>query len=165
LSAQQIINMMEKLVDVHQTLNEQGVRKTEILKTGEMKALEALMKEEEATVSQLKAFEDERNAAVDSFLEQKSILPGNVTIEALIKFVKPEEQDRLTAVHQMLLNEIVALKQRNELNQQLIQQSLQFVNLSLNMVQPQAQPTNYDRPGKQKNQTDNNRHSLFDSKA
>ncbi len=54
------------------------------------------------------------------------------------------------------------LKEQNELNQQLLITSLQFVNLSLDLLRPQDRNYNYDKtnqepPKKMK--------SMFDSKA
>jgi hypothetical protein len=57
---------------------------------------------------------------------------------------------------------ITELKERNQLNQQLIHQSLQFVHLTLDMLAPQPASINYGPP--QQNAAPK-RPSMFDSKA
>jgi flagellar biosynthesis/type III secretory pathway chaperone len=62
------------------------------------------------------------------------------------------------------MQEVAQLKQQNALNQELIRQSLDVVNLSLQLFQPDSEPVTYDHP----NQTSSSQYKgnpLFDSKA
>jgi hypothetical protein len=57
------------------------------------------------------------------------------------------------------------LKEANGLNRELTQQALQFVSLSLDMLMPQENFSNYQRPDQHQTQTEKRRRSLFDSQA
>jgi flagellar biosynthesis/type III secretory pathway chaperone len=73
-----------------------------------------------------------------------------------------EETEVLEMLKAALIDEVAKLKERNGLNQQLIYQSLQFINVSLDMLRPQHQNLNYgDSVGK----TTKIGMAMFDSKA
>ncbi|WP_054751747.1 flagellar export chaperone FlgN [Piscibacillus salipiscarius] len=57
---------------------------------------------------------------------------------------------------------LAQLKEQEQLNRELIEQSLQFIDLSLEMYEPQSKQMNYDsnKQAPQRQQT-----SMFDSKA
>ena len=61
-----------------------------------------------------------------------------------------------------MLEIIIELRQNEKLNHDLIQQSLQFVHLSLEMLQPQERNINYHKDDKKQTKTTR---SVFDSKA
>ncbi|HEX7065878.1 MAG TPA: flagellar protein FlgN [Bacillales bacterium] len=164
MSAESMIETMKVLVSVHRELNEQAKEKTETLKNGDMEALETLMKKEEAAVSKLKELEELRVRQVDVFLGEKGMIGENVTMSQLLKVADPEEEQKLLQIQHQLTEEIILLKQQNALNQELIEQSLQFVNVSLNLYQPEKEPANYGRPDQTKNSAQRGR-SLFDSQA
>lgn len=166
MSAEKVITNMKTLVGVHETLNEQAKEKTEHLVNGDMKALEGLMKKEEAATTKLEELERLRSQLVNDFLAEKGIVAEEPTMTDLLKFVDDEEKEQLMKVQKHLLEEIMDLKQQNSLNQELIKQSLQYVNVSLNLLDPKDELPNYKRPlqNQAKSETQNVR-SLFDSKA
>ena len=165
MSAESIIDTMKALISVHQTFNEHAGRKTESVKNGNIHRLEQLMNEEEALVSKLKELEETRIRQVNEFFSQKGILiDGDVTITKLLRYVSLSEQEQLRQLQQELMKEIEQLKQQNALNQELIRQSLDFVNLSLQLFQPDPEPVTYDHPNQTGSQQRKGK-SLFDSKA
>ncbi|HEU5139259.1 MAG TPA: flagellar protein FlgN [Bacillales bacterium] len=164
MSAEPMIETMEALVSVHKTLNEHAKEKTRVLKEGDIKALEALMKKEEAAAAKLKELEDTRIRRVDEFLSEKEIIGEDVSMSQLLKFTNPEEERELLEVQSRLMDEIVQLKQQNALNQELIEQSLKFVDMSLHLFQPNKEPANYRHPDQAKSPGQPGR-SLFDSQA
>ncbi|HEX7064427.1 MAG TPA: flagellar protein FlgN [Bacillales bacterium] len=164
LSAEPLIETMEALVSVHRTLNAHAKEKTRVLKEGDIKGLEALMKKEEAAAAKLKKLEEARIQRVDEFLAEKGVIGEDVTMSQLLKFTAPEEERELLEVQNQLMDEIVQLKQQNALNQELIEQSLQFVDMSLDLFQPAKEPANYQHPDQTKSPGQRGR-SLFDSQA
>lgn len=166
MPADKVIGNMQALVEVHETLNELAKEKTKHLVNGDMKALEGLMKREEAAAAKLEELERQRSQWVDQLLAEKGIVAEEPTMTDLLKFVDEEEKLKLMNVQQSLLEEIAALKQQNSLNQELIKQSLQYVNVSLNLLDPRTESPNYKRPVQNsKKQELQNGRSLFDSKA
>jgi flagellar biosynthesis/type III secretory pathway chaperone len=148
----QMTSLLERLFKSHEELLDLGERKTEALKLGDMKALEVLLKEEDLQVKKLQMIEKERMLKF-----------ANVALTDVLEQADESEKENLLGL-QMNLNDIhEALKSRNELNQELLEQSLQYVNMSLSMVQPENEPVTYAKSKTKGYNTTNT--SLFDSKA
>jgi flagellar biosynthesis/type III secretory pathway chaperone len=148
----QMTSLLERLLKSHEDLLSLGERKTEVLKIGDMKALDVLLKEEDLQVKKLQMIEKERMMKF-----------ANVTLGDMLNQAEAPEKESLLHLQDQLVQAYEALKSRNELNQELLEQSLQYVNMSLSMVQPQSEPTIYSHT--KKNPYTNRSSSLFDSKA
>ena len=159
MSAQHIIVALEKLVKLHKSFNRLALKKTEILKAGDTEALTALLMEEQKHMKAIAQTEQERVAATAALLPNQE---QPATISTVIEFTNLAEATILEGLKEELTAEVERLKERNLLNQQLIYQSLQFINLSLNMVRPQAQNMNY---GNNAAKPSKSGLGLFDSRA
>ncbi|MDR7073156.1 flagellar protein FlgN [Fictibacillus barbaricus] len=148
----QMTSLLERLFKSHEDLLSLGERKTEALKTGDMKALDLLLKEEDIQVKKLQVIEKER-----------LIKFANVTVSDVLEQADELEKDKLFSLQEKLVKAYEALKSRNELNQDLLEQSLQYVNMTLSMVQPTGEPATYSKT--KTNPYNPNHSSLFDSKA
>jgi flagellar biosynthesis/type III secretory pathway chaperone len=148
----QMTSLLERLLKSHEELLTLGERKTDVLKLGDMKALDVLLKEEDLQVKKLHMIEKER------LLKFANVTLGNVLEQAEL-----DEKENLIHLQEKLIIAYDALKSRNNLNQELLEQSLQYVNMSLSMVQPENEPATYKNP--KSNPYNSNRSSLFDSKA
>jgi flagellar biosynthesis/type III secretory pathway chaperone len=148
----QMTSLLERLFKSHEELLALGERKTEVLKLGDMKALDALLKEEDLQVKKLQIIEKER-----------LIKFANVTLGDVLEQATGEERARLEHLQKQLLEVFEDLKSRNALNQELLEQSLQYVNMSLSMFQPVNEPATYSNS--KSNPYNTNSASLFDSKA
>ncbi|WP_171005651.1 flagellar protein FlgN [Bacillus sp. E(2018)] len=148
----QMTSLLERLLQSHTDLLTLGERKTVVLKSGDMKSLDVLLKEEDLQVKKLQQIEKERLVKF-----------ANVTLGDVLEQVEEPEKERLLNLQNRLIDIYDALKDRNHLNQELLQQSLQYVNMSLSMMQPQSEPMTYNQT--KKNPYRNNATSLFDSKA
>jgi flagellar biosynthesis/type III secretory pathway chaperone len=148
----QMTSLLERLYKSHEDLLALGERKTEVLKLGDMKALDVLLKEEDLQVKKLQLIEKERMLKF-----------ANVTLGDVLEQAEESEKEKLLHLQDHLIQTYEALKSRNELNQELLEQSLQYVNMSLSMVQPQTEPATYSNS--KKNPYTSQATSLFDSKA
>jgi flagellar biosynthesis/type III secretory pathway chaperone len=148
----QMTSLLERLLKSHEDLLALGERKTKVLKLGDMKALDVLLKEEDLQVKKLQMIEKERLLKF-----------ANVTLGDILNQSEAPEKERLLHLQDQLVRTYDALKSRNELNQELLEQSLQYVNMSLSIVQPQSEPSTYSNS--KKNPYTNHSSSLFDSKA
>lgn len=164
MSIQTIINLLGNLIKLHKQFNQFAIEKTEILKKNDMPALNELLKKETALIKQLKKLEQERRVALTNYLKEKGMAIENVTMDQLIEISSEEEQSILKKLQKGLLAEIDQLKKQNELNQQLLEDSLRFVNFSLDLIAPDFSDVNYTHPN-QKAFEEGASRSLFDSKA
>lgn len=90
--------------------------------------------------------------------------PANATISDCITYANGKEKQKLQQLKNDLEKEINELSNRNKLNQELLIQSLQFVNLSLDLFMPEIDAYNYERPG-QTSQPYGEGRSFFNSKV
>lgn len=149
---------------LHKSLNQLAKQKTEIIKTGDTDALNNLLKEEKKHIQAILQFENERQQASKDFLTNHTRTDvTSLTLSDCIEIADPTEKQKLTQLKSELQSQIKALTDRNELNQQLIKQSLQFVNLSLDLLVPEIDTYNYERPGQAYQH--NEGRSIFNSKA
>jgi flagellar biosynthesis/type III secretory pathway chaperone len=159
MSAKKLIDSLEKLLTLHQSLLKLAMQKTDILKKGDMEELNALLANEQKHITAIQQLEEIRKEEVESLLQDQNV---DKTISSCIEFTNEPERTKLTQLKDRLTEVITELKERNQLNQQLIHQSLQFVHLTLDMLAPQPASINYGPP---KQNTAPKRQSMFDSKA
>lgn len=156
----QIIN---ELISVHEQLLTLSKEKTKIIKNKEVDDLSPLLMEEKKWLGMLEKKEEKRLQIVTPFFEDKNIQTENRTVTTLLDLMNDEiNKEQLESEFVTLTELMVDLKQQEQLNNQLIQQSLQLIQLSLGMISPTIQNMNYGKKDKTKDVRDR---SMFDSKA
>ncbi|MEH7235783.1 flagellar protein FlgN [Bacillus sp. JJ1562] len=160
MSAENLVALLKKILILQQNLLKLAERKTDILKKGDIDALNEQMKEEQKYILAIKQLENERIAIVDQLLGPRV---QEKTLSRCIEVTSDPVRSSLAELHEELVKVTHELKAANDINQQLTHQSLQYVNMSLDMLLPQEQTVNYGNPAgtKEKKQT----RSMFDSKA
>ena len=131
---------------------------------GDVEALKSITNEERKWIKMVNtAQKDLLNHAKD-FLEQRSISIDAPTLQDCLPYVKAQEYMTLTTLQSQLVEKVSLLKKQNDLNQQLLKQSLSFVQLSLDLLTPDIDTYNYERPDSSQPFEQHGR-SLFDSNA
>jgi len=156
MSAQPIIEALEQLIKLHQGFNKLASKKKNIIIEGDTDALTALLMDEQKYVKAISQIEIKRQEAVQTFLNSQQ----NAAFDRVMEEAQPSEAEVLQRLKIELLEEVTQLKEQNEFNQQLLVQSLQFVNLSLDVLRPQDRNYNYGNEQAPKQSI-----SMFDSKA
>jgi len=164
MSVNAITQLMERLIEVHEQLLEMAANKVEPIKKGDMKALEAIVRTESKLAHKLQTTEMLRSKVVRTFLLEQGEAKEAVTMSDVKKFATAEESIQLEQLQIKLVDDVQKLKTQNELNQQLIEESLRFVNLSLDLMLPHKEDVSYN-PRSRDDEPYENNHSLFDSKA
>lgn len=164
MSVKAISQLMERLIEIHELLLEMAINKVDPIKKGDMKALEAIVREESKLAHKLQTTEMLRSKVVRTFLFEQGEAKEAVTMSDVKKFATAEENLQLEELQFKLIELVQTLKTQNELNQELIEESLRFVNLSLDLMLPQKEDISYNPRSRDDDSYENN-HSLFDSKA
>lgn len=163
MSTSSIITSLEKLITLYQGINSLAKRKTEIIKKNDTDALSKLLIDEQKQLKAIEQTDKEREHAVKTFLHSKNAPITTTTLTDLSAWADESESRQLETLKNKLLFEVSSLKQENQLNQQLIYQSLQFINVSLDMFRPAQQDFNYEKPVHQP--SNRGSRSMFDSQA
>ena len=152
---------LNELIDVHSKLLQVSEEKTNTVKSGEIEALQKLLVEERKLIRLTEQAEKKRQESVEAWCLQAGVALEDTTVTNMLKHLAEPEQKDLEAAAITLTERITKLKQQEQLNQVLISQSLQFVQLSLDLMSPTLKNMNYGSGAVTKTAD----HSVFDSKA
>jgi len=162
LSTQHIINILKNLVKAQKGLLEISIQKTEEIKAGHVDQLQATLIKERKTLHNIEQIETKRIEAVNQWFVEYSLPLEQATItEMLENLTNEHDKSELEVVATDLTETILKLKQQEQINQALIQQSMQFVQLSLDVLSPSITNMNYSG----KKETSPIKRSMFDSQA
>lgn len=122
--------------------------KTEIIIKGETDNLQAVVGKEQRLISELNRLNDAREQIVEQIGKKTGKSHNEVAISDIIKELPENEAERLRNVKEKLKETIYKLKIKNDLNQKLIKNALDYVDFSLNLLtEPAPQVTQYGRQG------------------
>ncbi|MGN1385882.1 MAG: flagellar protein FlgN [Bacillus sp. (in: firmicutes)] len=164
MSATAIIKQLDQLIQLHSSLSKIAAQKTEAIKTNDIDTLNTLLNTEQKYVRAIEQIENARQQDVIKLLAAHNRQASN-QYQDVLEVATEQEKEQLISKRDQLLNIIGELKNQNSLNQQLIFHSLQYINISLDMLRPQNQQTNfnYEKPANAKQRPVNR--AMFDSKA
>ncbi|MFE8701665.1 flagellar protein FlgN [Cytobacillus sp. FJAT-54145] len=162
MSISLIIQLLEKLLLLQKSLSKLAVHKTDIIKAGDVQALSSLMKEEQNHLQAIKQIESSLISQVKKVIQPS--VSSQLTLTNLVDMVNGPEKQVMKGLQSELEEQMLILKNQNELNQELLHQSLQFINLSLDLLLPEIDSYNYESSDGVDTKPQSNR-SLFDSKA
>jgi flagellar biosynthesis/type III secretory pathway chaperone len=162
MSVQAIIEKLDKLTTIHEQLLAVSHEKTAVVKEGNVEKLQSVLIKERKLVQQLDQAEEKRQQEVVLWFSNHGAPTEEVTVTNILNHLASEAEKKAIENSVVRLTEvIVKLKQQEQLNMALIQQSMQFVQLSIDLLSPSLKNMNY---GKDNDKPAINR-SVFDSKA
>ncbi|WP_433744794.1 flagellar protein FlgN [Falsibacillus pallidus] len=151
-----IIEFMEKLIKLHGSLHQLAKKKTDVIKVGDIETLTQLMKDEQKHV---KAIEMLNGKLVDICEEAA---PGR-TLTEIINSLDEKDRSQLIELQKQLTGEAQKLKDVNDLNQELLEQSLQYIWLNLDLFSGDILSPQYSKS--LTDQEESPSASIFESKA
>lgn len=130
-----LYELLDNLIQLHKALYTLAMQKKEVLVKGDVDELVAITRQEQKLIKGVTAVETARLNAVKELTTEKGLTPQEGTLAELIKLTtSAEEKLRLTSCRNELSRIVTELKEANELNQQLLEQSLSFVNMTLDLI-------------------------------
>lgn len=166
MAFRQLIEKIEEMQQYYNSLYELGLQKKEQIIQNRLNDLTATVNKESKLLKQIAQAEKERQVLLIRFQTERGLRPiPNVTLTEVGRMLfHAEEKQELAAAQRRLADTIASLKPLNELNQQLIQQSLAIVEYSLDLlVGPEEEEVVYKHPGASHHAQ--KRNHLFDTKA
>ncbi|MCK6206023.1 flagellar protein FlgN [Bacillus infantis] len=158
MSAQALIEVLKKQLKLHGSLLQLAQEKTGILKKGELDALNEAMKNEQKHIAAIQLLENKRGQIVAGMFPGKQ----NASLQDCMPHLSPEEREEAEHIQHQLAGLLFELKYLNELNQSLIDQSMQYVFMNLDLLMP-SDTSNYQKEIDDEDAGPSI--SLFDSKA
>jgi len=148
MSAEAITSIMERMCTVHEQLLELGREKAQAIIKNNVDAITQITSKENKLMKQVAELEQERIDSIRAFMQHKGIaFHDGLTMNDLLKVVfNLKEKQSLQDVQQRLLGIIDALQHQNEQNRHLIEQALNFINYSLDLMVGGDEGPGYGHP-------------------
>ncbi|MCR8645044.1 flagellar protein FlgN [Paenibacillus sp. N1-5-1-14] len=166
MSITALLEVMGEITEVHTELLALAKEKTPLLVRNEVEELNRVIHKENNCIKRMTELDQSRLHFLGEYLVKRGYHPNpKVTISDLIRIIyKAEEKQSLTDAQVALAKVIAELQTVNTLNQEMIKQSLAFIDYSLDLLvgSPENEVT-YQHPAMQK-QT-GTRAGVFNAKA
>ena len=162
-----LIGILEEETGCYKLLLEVANNKKDVIINGDLPGLQELTKQEQELAGLLLRLEKKRISIIEDICLVTNKVPGEMTVAKLIELLEgqKEEQGKLLTAAQQLTEVIEPLREMNKMNEQLIGQSLEFVEFTMNAIQSIKEPitsTSYKPKGKGYQQ--GNSTNFFDAK-
>ncbi|MGG1594079.1 flagellar protein FlgN [Terribacillus saccharophilus] len=163
MALQALLETIEKLHKLHRSLLEISKLKSDHLKANDMDGLQKQLLAEKKHVQAVAQLEKLRIKQTEAYAVASG-LPVPATVSELLEQIANQKLALQFEQELIGLTETVTeLKKQEALNQQLLEQSMQFLQISLDMLAPSIQSLNYGTPNQDQQRPQNR--TLFDSKA
>ncbi|WP_138419481.1 flagellar protein FlgN [Aquibacillus sediminis] len=166
MSVQPIVDVLKKITTLHDNLLSISKKKTESLTKNNIDYLQELLLQERKYVQAINQLETKRMELVENWAHVNGLDSQAITVSVMIDddLVGTDKQ-ALESVTTRLAETLVELRQQEQLNQQLTKQSMQFIQLTMDMISPSLTTMNYGNQANKQQATQQVKRSLFDSKA
>ncbi|RXT04478.1 flagellar export chaperone FlgN [Ammoniphilus sp. CFH 90114] len=133
---------LERLLEEHKELLELAEEKKQVLINGSLNELQIIVAKESQRVNKIKDYDEERQRLVQEFLILKGIRRQDHSLRDCIPLMESQEEQRMFSQLRNELRELLLrLNRINGLNQQLLEQSMSFVQYTLEVLTEDNAPT------------------------
>ena len=161
-----LIELLERLDEVHNTMLDLAADKKQTIMDNNVDVLIDILNRESKLTKLIGQLEEQRISSAYTVLQGVGIRSNlNLNLTELSRLIfDPEDKARLLHIQQKLSSTLQRLKEANELNQKLIEQSLTFIDYSLDLLvgRPNQEIT-YQRPSDKGNSV--TRPGIFDARG
>lgn len=128
-----ILDILSQQTALYDELRRIGEEKQEAIISNDIEGLEAITKREQGFVKTIMSLENERMQSLDNYCKEKNIVKAD-TINELMGHFDELERRQFNQSREKLIDVIADLNEVNELNSKLLEQSLDYINLSIGLV-------------------------------
>ena len=159
-----VILYLEKENSIYEKLLSISKEKKDIIIDGKINELDSIIKMEGNLIMEISKLEDEREKAVNDLAKELGCNREELSISYLCNKVVDKRVANLKKISDSIGNTLEELKEINDLNGKLIEQSLEFINFSINLVADVMEGQKVVYEGKKEANGENNVR-LFDAKV
>lgn len=147
----ELINTLNSENDEYEKLLELAKRKGDIIVARDIAGLEKITDEEQIVVSRIGTLDSHREEITKDIANVLNKDVESLKISVLIGLLgkTPNEQKRLSQIHDKLKTTVSLVRMLNDSNKQLIDQSLEMVEFDLNMIRSMRQAPETNNYGRQ----------------
>jgi flagellar biosynthesis/type III secretory pathway chaperone len=130
-----LIEVLEAETGCYQKLLDMADNKKDVIINGDVPSLQEITKDEQELAGHILRLEKTRQENLKDICTVTNKKEIDMTIEGIMGILKGKEKDKLRAVSSELENILELFKTKNETNRLLIEQSLEYVDYTMNAVQ------------------------------
>lgn len=163
-----MLKHMEELLALHRSLHEVSEEKRRAILGNRIDELSMWVNRESRIVKQMAGKQAEWRMAVANVLAERGLHPeSSMTLSDIAGMIRPEEgREELLNLQDKLLEAIRQVKEANENNRRLIEQSLEFVQYTMDLMTGFGGPdVTYEKPSGPQKAPDGSSRSRFDARA
>lgn len=147
-NVEQLVSIVEEMLHEHETLLALAYEKKEILIQGDMKGLEKVTGQELTLIQRIEALEKQRVAWGHQMAQEKGIPFEQLTAGKVAELCQdPALAHRMERITDSFARVMKELERVNDLNGQLLRQSLAFVQMTLDAITETPMVTRYHQQG------------------
>lgn len=163
---QKLINKVIELLEAEYKVYEEMFRiskeKTNFIVEGKVSELDNIVKLEQAMVLQVSKIDKQREDALSQFSQLVGVGENGLNISEIKKHADEGQNRKLVRYQEEMTRLVKELSHINQLNAKLIKNSLDFIELSLNLISnADVSSNNYEKKGNASGKSNKN---LFDMK-
>lgn len=158
-----LISILIEQVKYNEILLKMGIEKEKFIKERDVKGLNALVFEEQNIVKKIIFLEKQRGVSVNSIQKEYKIENEKLSLIDILENIDSAKKEEILAVSQKLRGILDELKNQNDLNNKLIQISLDYLDFNINVLKSvvNSGPKTYGNKAHESNSGNKN---YFDSK-
>lgn len=146
---EELIETLEKENQVYEELLPVVEQKAQVILKNDLQRLQEITTAEQDYVDIIASLEHNRNKIVSNIAIVMNKKVENLNLKAIVAMLdkQPAEQEELGRLHDSLIEKLGRLKEVNMQNRALIEQSLELIEYSMNLIQSDrvAPVNNYNR--------------------
>lgn len=163
-SVEQLILTLNKEYDIYEEVLKLAKEKRRIIIEGRVKELDGITRKEQSIIVTLGKLENIREAVVNNIIKEMEIKDDVENITSLVKYLDDEDREKVLEIKEKLVKLLDEVKKENDLNSQLIKQSLEYIEFNKNLLTSlENQGLTYGANANEKNVKVKN--NLFDMKV
>ncbi len=134
---QELIDTLESEEKLYRDLIPIVTQKTRVIIDNDLASLQQITEQEQLVIEKVNVLEHKREEVIVNIGTVINKKPSSLTMKTLIAFLEkqPEEQKKLSEIHDRLKSVMNTLVELNGRNKSLIQQSLDMIEFNMNLIQ------------------------------
>ena len=143
-----LMDILDREAGIYEDVLELSKNKTDIIIKGKVSELDNITKLEQSLIMEMGKLEDLREKTISDLSTDIKSNASEITVTELLKHLDDSQVERLEAYKANLLGIIKEIKNVNDLNSKLIQNSIDYINFSINILSSTpAADNNYGNTG------------------
>ncbi|WIF96128.1 flagellar protein FlgN [Caminicella sporogenes] len=133
-SVEQLILTLNKEYDVYAEVLKLAKNKKKVIIEGKVKELDSITGKEQVMIVTLGKLEKIRESIVNNIIKEMEIKDEIENITELVEYFDDEEREKVLEIRKKLVEILDEVKKENNLNSELIKQSLEYIEFNKNLL-------------------------------